>query len=221
MTQNSKRGQYAPKRTVPEPEYTEAPRVKHPASNTAAPASAPPDKVKPVKASAVADETMKRADDYVESKMTEVTNKINEFGETVKKIPANIPVSISEEVDNKLTEFKKNLGELEKKLEKVEGIKSTIDKWLVKGLFFVAGIAAVSIIMAAYAGEKRVRAGERMKEADAKVQYADSVLKSAESIMVARETYHDFGRWMVRRYGFKSKDYIEFVDEQIREGKIK
>ena len=33
--------------------------------------------------------------------------------------------------------------------------------------------------------------------------------------MVVRETYHDFGRWMVHRYGTKGRDFDRFQRERM------
>ena len=86
---------------------------------------------------------------------------------------------------------------------------------MIKILFFVAGVASVSILMAVFAGEKYSAAIDKELAAEAKVHYADSVLKEARSIMVVRETYHDFGRWMVNRYGTKGKEFDRFQRESM------
>ena len=79
----------------------------------------------------------------------------------------------------------------------------------------MAGIAAISILMAVFAAEKLVAADDKEQAAMAKVHYADSILKEARSIMVVRETYHDFGRWMVNRYGMKGRDFDRFQRERM------
>ena len=69
--------------------------------------------------------------------------------------------------------------------------------------------------MAVFAGEKYSAAIDKELAAEAKVHYADSVLKEAKSIMMLRDTYHDFGRWMVNRYGTKGKDFDRFHRERM------
>ena len=77
------------------------------------------------------------------------------------------------------------------------------------------------VLMAVFAGEKYSAAIDKELAAEAKVHYADSVLKEARSIMVVRETYHDFGRWMVNRYGTKGKEFDRFQRERMPVGKRK
>ena len=147
------------------------------------------------------------------------TTAINDLKGAIEGIPASVPVAIPEDVQAKIKAFDKTVENLPGVLQKVDEFKTVTDRWMIKILFFVAGVASVSILMAVFAGEKYSAAIDKELAAEAKVHYADSVLKEARSIMVVRETYHDFGRWMVNRYGTKGKEFDRFQRERMPVGK--
>lgn len=217
MGYNYKQGQYSPKREIPKPEYSQTSSVQQQPNGRASPSGDQPSTVKPVKASAVAEETIKRADEYVDSKMTAITNKINTFDKAVGKIPPGVPVNMPEEVQKKLDEFKGNLNELDKRLEQVKKIETTINKWLIKGLFFVSGIVGLCFLLLWKAADREADANIRFKDAEKKYQEYQTSINRYDSAQNARDTYHDFGVWMVQRYGDYGNDFTEFKKETNRE----
>jgi hypothetical protein len=76
--------------------------------------------------------------------------------------------------------FDKTVENLPNALQKVDVIETVTDRWMIKILFFVAGVASVSILMAVFAGEKYSAAIDKELAAEAKAHYADSVLKEAK-----------------------------------------
>lgn len=219
---SKRQGQYAPKQnSIPQPIAIGASASQQGKGNAVPKIGPSPATVKPVTASKVSEETIKRADEYVEGRLNEFTTAINDLKDAIEGIPATVPVAIPEDVQAKMKAFSKTVENLPNALQKVDVIKTVTDRWMIKILFFVAGVASVSILMAVFAGEKYSAAIDKELAAEAKVHYADSVLKEARSIMVVRETYHDFGRWMVNRYGTKGKEFDRFQRERIAVGKRK
>lgn len=217
MSTQRKSGQYSPRvKEIPKPKETQTSSAKQQLAGSSSPPTNPSGNLKPVKASAVAEETMKRADEYVGEKMTAITETINNFGEAVKKIPENVPVTMPEEISQKLKDFKKDLAELEKKLEKVEGIKSTINKWLIKGLFFVAGIVTISFFFVQCGANKEADANQRLKDAEEKHQEWQSRINKMDSVQNVQNINAEFGEWMIRRYGEYGSDYSLFNQERNR-----
>lgn len=217
MNGQTKTGQYAPKKkAIPEPMNSQTPSTKPQLTGSPSPPPRSSGTLKPVKASQVAEETMKRADEYVDGKMTAITDTINQFGEAVKKIPENVPVTISKDVEEKLKKFEKDLAVLEEKLEKVEGIKSTINKWLIKGLFFVAGIVTISFFFVQCGANKEAEADQRLKDADKKHQEWQSRIDKMDSTQNVQNINAEFGEWMIRRYGEYGSDYSLFNQERKR-----
>ena len=207
MSYSKRQGQYAPKQNgIPQPIKSDSIAVGQEKQTSIPKAQQPVMPVRPVTASKVSEETIRRADEYVEGRLNEFTTNINTLKGTIDNIPASIPVTIPEDVQEKMAAFGKTVENLPNVLQKVD---------MVKILFFVAGIAAISILMAVFAAEKLVAADDKEQAAMAKVHYADSILKEARSIMVVRETYHDFGRWMVNRYGTKGRDFDRFQRERM------
>lgn len=219
MGYNYKQGQYAPKRVIPKPEPVQASSEQQQPNGRASPSSTAPTTAKPVKASAVAEETMRRADEYVDCKMTAITDQINTFDKAVGKIPPEVPVNMPEDVSKKLDEFKKNLTELDKKLEQVKKIKTIINNWLIKGLFFVAGIVGICFMVVCWTAVRKADADMRFKDADRKYQELQKAINRYDSAQNARDTYHDFGIWMVQRYGDYGNDFTLFKKETNRENK--
>ena len=222
MSYNKRQGQYAPKQnSIPQPIESGSIAVGQEKQMSIPKAHQPVMPVRPVTASKVSEETIKRADEYVEGRLNEFTTNINMLKGTIDKIPSSIPVTIPEEVQKKMAAFDKTVENLPNALQKVDEFKTVTDRWMIKILFFVAGIASISILMAVFVGNKYSEACDKERAAEAKVHYADSVLKEARSIMVVRETYHDFGRWMVNRYGTKGKEFDRFQRKRIAVGKRK
>ena len=216
MSYSKRQGQYAPKQNgIPQPIKSDSIAVGQEKQTSIPKAQQPVMPVRPVTASKVSEETIRRADEYVEGRLNEFTTNINTLKGTIDNIPASIPVTIPEDVQAKMKAFNKTVENLPNALQKVDVIKTVTDRWMIKILFFVAGIASVSILMAVFAGEKYSAAIDKELAAEAKVHYADSVLKEARSIMVVRETYHDFGRWMVNRYGTKGREFDRFQRESM------
>ena len=73
--------------------------------------------------------------------------------------------------------FSKTVENLPNALQKVDVIKTVTDRWMIKILFFVAGVASVSILMAVFAGEKYSAAIDKELAAEAKVHYRIAVGK--------------------------------------------
>lgn len=216
MSYNKRQGQYAPKQnSIPQPIESGSIAVGQEEQTPIPKAHQPVMPVRPVTASKVSEETIKRADEYVEGRLNEFTTNINTLKGTIDKIPTSIPVIIPEEVKENIAAFDKTVENLPNALQKVDEFKAVTDRWMIKILFFVAGIASVSILMAVFVGNKYSEACDMERTAEVKVQYADSLLKEARSIMMLRETYHDFGRWMVNRYGTKGKDFDRFHRERM------
>ena len=216
MSYRKRQGQYAPKQNgIPQPIKSDSIAVGQEKQTSIPKAQQPVMPVRPVTASKVSEETIRRADEYVEGRLNEFTSNINTLKGTIDNIPASIPVTIPEDVQEKMAVFGKTVENLPNVLQKVDMVKTITDRWMIKILFFVAGIAAISILMAVFAAEKLVAADGKEQAAMAKVHYADSILKEARSIMVVRETYHDFGRWMVNRYGTKGRDFDRFQRERM------
>ena len=216
MSYSKRQGQYAPKQNgIPQPIKSDSIAVGQEKQTSIPKAQQPVMPVRPVTASKVSEETIRRADEYVEGRLNEFTTNINTLKGTIDNIPASIPVTIPEDVQAKMKAFNKTVENLPNALQKVDVIKTVTDRWMIKILFFVAGIASVSILMAVFAGEKYSAAIDKELAAEAKVHYADSVLKEARSIMGVRETYHDFGRWMVNRYGTKGREFDRFQRESM------
>ena len=216
MSYSKRQGQYAPKQNgIPQPIKSDSIAVGQEKQTSIPKTQQPVMPVRPVTASKVSEETIRRADEYVEGRLNEFTTNINTLKGTIDNIPASIPVTIPEDVQEKMAAFGKTVENLPNVLQKVDMVKTVTDRWMVKILFLVAGIAAISILMAVFAAEKLVAADDKEQAAMAKVHYADSILKEARSIMVVRETYHDFGRWMVNRYGTKGRDFDRFQRERM------
>lgn len=98
MYKNTKSGQYAPKQNdFPKPEPMTPSYQSTPAS-TSSQQGSPTARPSPVKATAVADATMQRADEYAQQKMDEISKKIKDFGDSVAKIPKDVPVTMSDDI---------------------------------------------------------------------------------------------------------------------------
>lgn len=214
MSVNRRQGQYAPKQNgIPQPVWSEstAGRQESGAAIPKVRQTALP--VRPVTASKVSEEAIRRADEYVENRMTELTSAIKSLKNTIDSLPKSIPVSIPEKVEKEMREFKTKADALPETLRKIDDVKSLTDKWMVKGLFFVAAVVTVSILMATCAGRKLAEADDLTKAAEADKHYADSVLDEARKAITIRNTYYDFGLWMVDRYGTTGRDYVRFNKE--------
>lgn len=213
MYKNTKSGQYAPKQNdFPKPEPMTPSYQSTPASTTSQQGS-PTARPSPVKATAVADATMQRADEYAQQKMDEISKKIKDFGDSVAKIPKDVPVNLPEDVDKKLNDFKNVLKELNERLKTLEGIKGTINGWLVKGLGFLFAIASLCILITLWTSVKFANANQRFEEADKKWQDANAVVLKMDSIQKERDIRHDFGEWMIRRHGEYGNEYSLFKQE--------
>lgn len=218
MDRQTKSGQYSPRvKEIPKPRETQTPSTKPQSAGASSPPTNPSGNLKPVKASQVAEETMKRTDEYVGEKLTAITETINNFGEAVKKIPENVPVTMPEEISQKLKDFKKDLAELEKKLERVKKIETTINTWLTKGLYFVAGIVTISFFFVQCAANKEADANQRLKDAEKKYQEYQSRINKMDSAQNVQNINAEFGEWMIRRYGEYGSDYSLFNQERNRE----
>lgn len=215
MNSNCKRGQYSPaqvKNSIPDPKEGESsinngrPMNKdQPANRSSTP--------KPVKQSDVADAKMQRADEYADTKIKEIEAKISTFDTAVSKIPSNVPVKIPDEVKKMTQDFKKNLNELGKKLDKVDEIKGTINRWLLKVLAFNFAIVCLSFLITLWTSVKYADAKQRFEEADKEWHNANTAVCKMDSMRNARDYRHDFGEWMIKRYGKYGNDFSVFKQE--------
>lgn len=205
-------GQYRQSRKMPSPDYTaerqanvQPPQngnLTHTVNRT----------VKPVKASEVAEETMKRADDYV-------NEKIETFKKSISGIPKDVPVTISDEVDKKLNKFGGNVTKLEEQVDRVKDLVEKNDKWRVKSLLFNGIFTLMCIVLAWLSGANYYEGNERISMADREKAHADSVIDSVMTVLGKNDTYRDFGLWMVNRYGNQGVMYNDFLKEYNRNNK--
>lgn len=215
MSNTFKRGQYSPsqaRKQIPAPKEGESsinngqPKNKDQPTNRS---STP----KSVSQSAVADAKMQRADNYAETKMDEIDAKITNFDNAVANIPNSIPVKMPDAVTKKLNDFKNDLKELGKKLDKVDEINGTINRWLLKVLAFNFAIVGVSFWIIVSTSVKYADASQRRKEADKEWQEAFTAINKVDSMQNARDYRHDFGDWMIKRYGEYGNNYSVFKQE--------
>lgn len=200
------RGQQRPDRKMPAPDMSSGKQASVQPTQNNNLVTAANNKVKPVKASDVAEATIQRADDYVNEKMESVKTIIS-------SIPECVPVTIPNEGKDLLDQFNANINRLEAALNKFEGIADWIDKMLIKGLVFISFIVIFCGLYMGCTGEKKNEAERRMEEADRRRHEADSLYNRTEDIVENNDLYRDFGVWMVDRYGDRGSDFTRFQKE--------
>ena len=95
---SKRQGQYAPKQnSIPQPIAIGASGSQQGKGNAVPKIGPSPATVKPVTASKVSEETIKRADEYVEGRLNEFTSAINNLKDAIEGIPATVPVAIPED----------------------------------------------------------------------------------------------------------------------------
>lgn len=210
---NTKSGQYAPRQNdFPKPEPMASSNQSKPASS-ASQQSCPTGRPSPVRASAIADETMQRADEYVQQKKDEISKNIKDFGDNVAKIPKDVPVTMSDDIRKVFATYNKNVEDMNRKVKEVEEMKNSTNKWHLKVLAFAAAIIVISAIQMTCTSVKYADANQRFKEADKKWQEANAVVLRMDSIQKERDIRHDFGEWMIRRHGEYGNEYSLFKQE--------
>jgi hypothetical protein len=143
MSYNKRQGQYAPKQNgIPQPIKSDSIAVGQEKPTAIPKAQQPVMPVRPVTASKVSEETIRRADEYVEGRLNEFTTNINTLKGTIDNIPTSIPVDYtgrcSGEDGQRSTRQWRICPTL---LQKVDMVKTVTDRWMIKILFFVAGVS--------------------------------------------------------------------------------
>ena len=93
MSYNKRQGQYTPKQnSIPQPIAIGASGPQQGKGNAVPKIGPSPATVKPVTASKVSEETIRRADEYVEGRLNEFTTAINDLKDAIEGIPATVPV---------------------------------------------------------------------------------------------------------------------------------